>query len=42
MNTTDYYPGYYIISKTWIDLYFPRKLPNGQLDGVYEIMEAPL
>lgn len=35
-------PGYVITSETWTDIYLPRQLPNGQLDGIYELLEAPL
>lgn len=38
----EYSPYYYISSETWTDIYFPKRLPNGQLDGIYEIMESPL
>ena len=33
---------YVISSETWTDVYFPKQLPNGQLDGIYEIMESSL
>lgn len=38
----DIMPGYVITSETWTDIYLPRQLPNGQLDGIYELLEAPL
>ena len=40
--TTDISPFYVISSETWTDVYFPKQLPNGQLDGIYEIMESSL
>lgn len=40
--TTDISPFYVITSETWTDVYFPKQLPNGQLDGIYEIMESSL
>lgn len=40
--TTGINPSYVITSETWTDLYFPKQLPSGQLDGIYETMEAPL
>lgn len=40
--TTDIYPFYVITSETWTDIFFPKQLPNGQLDGIYAIMESPL
>lgn len=40
--TIDIMPGYVITSETWTDIYLPRQLQNGQLDGIYEILEAPL
>lgn len=40
--TTAINPFYVITSETWTDVYFPRELPSGQLDGIYEIMESPI
>lgn len=40
--TTDISPFYVITSETWADVYFPKQLPNGQLDGIYEILESSL
>lgn len=40
--TTDISPFYVITSETWTDVYFPRELPSGQLDGIYEIMESAI
>jgi hypothetical protein len=40
--TTSIYPFYSIYSEVWTDVYFPRELSNGQLDGVYILKQAPI